>query len=101
MLHRLATAYRTVFAKIDLTASDQHAGFALAAALQACLTFQIQAVKLAFTDLESCVTKPQSCCHSRTDGHKVVVVASCYSLGGRLLWWGWGGRGFYPTIPSD
>lgn len=35
MLHRLATAYRTVFAKIDLTASDQHAGFALAAALQA------------------------------------------------------------------
>ena len=38
MLHRLATAYRTVFAKIDLTASDQHAGFALAAALQACQT---------------------------------------------------------------
>lgn len=36
VLHRLATAYRTVFAKIDLTASDQHAGFALAAALQAC-----------------------------------------------------------------
>ena len=38
MLHRLATAYRTVFAKIDLTASDQHAGFALAAALQECHT---------------------------------------------------------------
>ncbi|KAK9825001.1 hypothetical protein WJX81_007702 [Elliptochloris bilobata] len=34
VLHRLASAYRTVFAKIDLTASDQHAGFALAAALQ-------------------------------------------------------------------
>lgn len=38
VLHRLATAYRTVFAKIDLTASDQHAGFALAAALQASQT---------------------------------------------------------------
>ena len=84
MLHRLATAYRTVFAKIDLTASDQHAGFALAAALQACQNHPSSPVRLVRRRFAADFKSASVACMSRRAGHSRAVTAKRASVG-----WQW------------